>query len=94
MASGKEVTTFMGRKAATVCHVCGHNGWDVVGMQDQEKPVQNGVLSITSPDESVDIPSLEMPVIILICRHCAFLRLHATLRIEADTAKQEGRDDA
>lgn len=83
------------RKAPLKCPICGQDRWAVLGRQDQDDRLP--VVSVRTGAEWVptkDDPELrklieyEEPVLWMVCRNCAFVRVHSATWIKG----QEGVD--
>lgn len=80
-ADSARLTGFLKKRAAfTACPSCGKDQWQFLTTPDHTAAVP-----LIQDDDGWIAPPARVPVYVLICRNCAFVRMHA--KIDVDRAE-------
>lgn len=70
-----DIYSFLTANARPECPSCGHTDWSIVS------PTNVGELEITTNTEKA--PQAVLPLIVLVCSTCAFVRMHSFKHVKA-----------
>lgn len=76
-ASAKLTSFLKNRQASTACPSCGTDQWQFV-----DAAGHTGAVPLVQDDGGWVAPPARVPVYLLICRNCAFVRMHAKADVD------------
>lgn len=80
MVDFEEASEFLRKRAPNPCPACGTNHWGIQGnVQTPHGPVTSGLAGIRISNGALLTQGL--PVIMVTCHKCAFIRLHGLVEI-------------
>ena len=72
--------------AATDCPICKGEGWGVI----DDQPGMVWAVPALYPNGAISAPMTTVPVVVMACVNCAFIRMHARMPIEQWLATRPG----
>lgn len=77
-AASASLMAYLNRVGASVkCPSCGHADWELVDM-----PEHTAAVPLVQDNGGWVAPPARVPAYVLVCRNCAFIRMHAKINVE------------